>query len=324
MMRKLAFIIATLAMTSVVIINCAVAQRQGFINVEGGDLASRLASARQQARSRASSTPARSYWVAYGFPVRPKVAVDVVIDSGKATQTELGVMTGNVGEHETRNLGVFLLYSESGGDMPERVEVYNLDRQRDYEGFPVYWLGRAQSAESLGLLRRLVTQPSGKTLDENLTQAVALHDDPQAESMLEELARKAPSEAGRVRAIFWLGRLGGHLPLLSALARDAGEALSVRQESVRAISKGSDPQALTTLRDLYTSVNELPLKEEIIDAAAKSRQQGTTDFLTQIAQSDENAELSRRARSRLDKATGEKKRQKSDKKLDKTMKGNKP
>jgi hypothetical protein len=319
-MRKLAIIIVMLAMTSVVIINCAVAQRQGFINVEGGDLTSRLASARQQARAHASSTPARSYWVAYTFPVRSNVAVDVVIDGGQETQTELGVITGNVGAYETRNLGIFLLYAEAGGDVPARVEVYNLDRQRNYEGFPVYWLGRANQAESLALMRRLVSQSSGTNLDENLVQAVALHDDPQAETMLEELARKAPSDGGRVRAIFWLGRLGGHLPLLSALARDTGEPLSVRQESVRAISKGSDPNALAALRDLYSSVNDLPLKGEIIDAAAKSRQPGAADFLTQIAQSDENAELSRRARSRLDKVTGEKQRQKGDKKSSKAMK----
>jgi hypothetical protein len=321
-MRKLAIILITMLTASVITISCALAQRQGFINVEGGDLAARLASARQRARP--ASTPARPHWVAYGFPVRRQVAVDVVIGGVQDAPTEFGVITGNVGQYETRNLGVFLLYADAGADAPARVEVYNLDRQRDFDGLPVYWLGRAEAAESLRLLRGFVGRASGHGLDENLTQAIALHDDPQAETMLEELARKSPSVGARTRAIFWLGRLGGHLPLLSELARAAGEPLPVRQEAVRAISKGSDANALSALRDLYASVNEQPLKEEIIDAAAKSRQPGAADFLTQIAQGDENSDLGRRARSRLDKATGEKQRQKGDIKVDKSMKGQKP
>jgi len=124
-----------LAIISLVISNCAFAQQRGFINIENGNLTSRLATARQQGRS----TPARSYWIAYGFPVRPNVAVDVV-QKGAAGEPEFsGVVTGNVGAYETRNLGIFLLYSEAK-ELPVRAEVYNLERQRDYDGLPVYWL----------------------------------------------------------------------------------------------------------------------------------------------------------------------------------------
>lgn len=314
-MRNL-FII-TLAIISAVISNCALAQQQGFINVAGENLTSRLATARQQARSRAASTPTHSYWIAYGFSVRPNVAIDVVIKSGEF-ETEPGVMTGNVGEYETRNLGVFLLYSEANSgaqrDLPVRAEVYNLDRHRDYEGLPVYWLGRASAAESFSLLRTLLKQSADNQLAENLTQAIALHDDPQAEVILEDLLRPGNLEASRVRAIFWLGHIGSHVPLLSALARDANEPFSVRQASVRAIGKSSDPQVVATLRDLYASVNDQAMKEVIIDSVAKSRERGpAVEFLTQLAQADENPELREHARSRLDKATGEKQRRKADK-----------
>ena len=122
-----------------------------------------------------------------------------------------------------------------------------------------------------------------------------------------------------MRAILWLGQFGGHVPLLSALARDTNEPFSVRQASVRAIGKGSDPRVVATLRDLYASVNDQAMKEAIIDSVAKSRDRGTAvEFLTQLAQSEQNPELSQHARSRLDKATGEKQRRKPDKRSVKT------
>jgi len=304
-----------------VISNCAFAQQPGFIKIENGNLTARLATARQQARSGAGSTPARSYWIAYGFPVRPNVAVD-----GEPEFS--GAMTGNIGPNETRNLGIFLLYSEASDtaqkELPVRAEVYNLDRQRDYDRLPVYWLGRASATESFPLLTGLINS-TGDQVAENLTQAIALHDDPQAEIILEELARKNRSEAVRVRAISWLGRLGGHLPLLSDLARDANESVSLRRVAVRAIGKGSGTQRVAVLRELYGSVNDLTLKESIIESVAKSREQdAAVEFLTQVIQSEENPQLSELARSRMGRASGEKQRSKADKRSDKSIKRKTP
>jgi hypothetical protein len=77
--------------------------------------------------------------------------------NGTRTQTPPLLNTSlSVGSKiETRNLGVFLLHEPSDGSIT-RVEVYNLDRQREYSGYPVYWLGRAGNEESLSLLKALV------------------------------------------------------------------------------------------------------------------------------------------------------------------------
>jgi len=141
-------------------------------------------------------------------------------------------------------------------------------------------------------LRSLLKQTANNQVAENLTQAIAVHDDPQAEVILEELARPGHLEASRVRAVLWLGQFGGHVPLLSALAGDANERFSVRQAAVRAIGKGSDPQVIATLRDLYASVNDQAVKEAIIDSVAKSREHGAAvEFLTKLAQSEQNPGL---------------------------------
>ncbi|MEJ7709006.1 MAG: hypothetical protein WKF84_03925 [Pyrinomonadaceae bacterium] len=56
--------------------------------------------------------------------------------------SSLVIGTSNGIAVETRNLGIFVLY-DSASDKPKRLEVYNLERQREYSGYPVYWLGRA-------------------------------------------------------------------------------------------------------------------------------------------------------------------------------------
>jgi hypothetical protein len=324
-MRKLSIVM--LAIILAAISNCAFAQQRGFINIENGNLTSRLATARQQAHSRAASTPAHSYWIAYGFPVRPNVGVDVAVKDAAGDPGFSGAITGNVGAYETRNLGIFLLFSEANdtAKKPVRAEVYNLDRQRDYDGLPVYWLGRASASESFPLLTGLINQTGDNKVAENLTQAIALHDDPQAENILQELARKNHSEAVRVSAISWLGRLGWQAPLLSALAGDATESLAVRQAAVRAIGKGAGTQAVAMLRELYGSVNDRSVKEEIIDSAAKSHEHdAAVEFLTQVTQSEQNPELSGLARARLEKVTGEKQRRKAEKRADKSLKSKTP
>ena len=74
--------------------------------------------------------------------------------NGKRTSVD-GVNISFDSMRETRNLGVFLL-REPSDTAVTRVEVYNLDRAREYSGYRVYWLGRAGNEESLNLLRGLV------------------------------------------------------------------------------------------------------------------------------------------------------------------------
>ncbi|MFN2598962.1 MAG: hypothetical protein ABR563_17460, partial [Pyrinomonadaceae bacterium] len=127
-----------------------------FIMVEGSDLNARLEAASRRARADSRQTP---YWTAYSFDVRPGVAVDPA--GGGAFY---GSMNGYGGIYvfsgtsaagmtiETRNLAVFLLRSPASNTIT-RMEIYNLDRTREYGGYPVYFTGRANNEESLSFLR---------------------------------------------------------------------------------------------------------------------------------------------------------------------------
>ena len=108
--------------------------------------------------------------------------------------------------YETRELGVFFFY-ETARDAFTRAEVYNLRREHQYGGYPVYWAGHATNEESLNYLKSIIESnaPEMNRLGDRAAFALALHDDARVESLLTELIKKPVAESIRNRAICWLG-----------------------------------------------------------------------------------------------------------------------
>src|SRR6185436_13546664 len=167
---------------------------QGFTTVEGANLMARLEAASQRARS--SQSP---YWSAYSFDVRPGVAVDPAIHEFHGSMNTVGDTTVFIGTTasgmtvETRNLAVFLLRSPGNNEVT-RMEIYNLERKREYSGYPVYWLGRSNNEESLNYLRGLSDSAPLNLLSERAVLGISLHDDPRVATMLKNFIRTAKSQ----------------------------------------------------------------------------------------------------------------------------------
>src|SRR5262249_53933110 len=117
-------------------------QNRSFITVEGPDLKSRLEAAVRQGGSQK-----KRFWAAYTFDIRPGIAFDAVIIGSGGSRTVINGWSVGSGL-ETRNVGIFLLHEKDGRSIV-RAEIYNLERAREYEGYPVYWLGRGANEESL-------------------------------------------------------------------------------------------------------------------------------------------------------------------------------
>jgi len=275
--------------------------KKNFISVEGNDLQARLAAAQTQAQT------ASRYWAAYKFPVRPNVSIDAASISSMGVSTEQGAFIyGNVGEHETRSVGVFLLY---GAGELLRAEIYNLERERNYEGWPVYWLGEVESSESLSLLSELMRVTKSEAIGGRLVTAIALHESAEVEGLLSELARSSPLVEVRAGAVFCLGRFGQNLPLVEEVAGNESENTQVRQQAIMAIGKSRSPGELDALRRLIGVVKEHSLRETIVNAVVKSQHPDAGELVKTFAESDD-AVLSRRARLHLQKVSGEKSRMK--------------
>jgi HEAT repeat protein len=285
------------------------AQRDGFITVEGANLRSKYETAIKMGRN---ASPQTRFWTAYSFDVRPGVAVDPVqTGEFRGSMNSYGDITIFMGKPdgtsiETRNLGVFVLH-EADGSSVSRVEVYNLDRKREYSNYPVYWLGRGGNEESLTLLRSLAESNQSGKVTEHAIVAIALHDDPRVNDTLKTFVRNSRNQDARRTAVHWLGFIGVETNFLADLIRNEGEDKDVRRAAGHALGVSSDPNSLTALTNLYGGIADRELKRNLIHSISiNSNQEPAIDFLIKIAKTDTDREAKNQALFWLGHKAGEK------------------
>jgi hypothetical protein len=307
MNMPLAIITFILALTSFCA-PAAQAQRERFITVEGTDLRAKLETAKGMGRS---ASPQTRFWAAYSFDVRPGVAVDPEVGEFRGSMSSYGDMTVFVGKSkgvnvETRNLGIFMLY-EPGASAVSRVEVYNLDRKREYGTYPVYWLGRGGNEESLNLLRGLAESSQPEKVVENATVAIALHDDPRVPDVLKGLVRNSRNQEVRRTAVHWLGFTGVETNFLADLIRNESEDEDVRRAAGHALGVSSDPASINALITLYATISNREVKRNLIHSISiNSNQDAAVDFLIKQARTETDSENRNQALFWLGHKAGEK------------------
>ena len=269
---------------------------QSFTAVEGADLMARLEAA--QSRARAKQTP---YWSAYSFDVRPGVAVDPAIREFNGNMQTIGETTVFVGTNaagvtvETRNLAIFLLRDPSSNQIT-RMEVFNLERKREYSGYPVYWLGRANNEESLNYLRAIAAATPLDMMSERAVLAIALHDDARVGGMLKNFITSSPNPRIRSTSVYWLGQVGGEQAFLASRVRNDAEDKKIRRSAAHAIGQSRDRGTVATLKDLYETVKDVEVRRSVISAVGNSiDEQPAFAFLLNIAKTDADPESRRTA-----------------------------
>lgn len=284
-------------------------QRERFINVEGaGDLRARMETA--QRMGRAASSQSR-FWVAYSFDVRPGIAVDPVGNTFHGNMSDYDGLTIFQGKSngqtvETRNLGIFLLY-EADGSTISRLEIYNLDKQREYSTYPVYWLGRAGNEESINFLRQFVSATRTRKLNERGVIALALHDDPRVAAQLKNIVANSTDHEVRRTAVYWIGHAGGETQYLADLVRNEREHENVRETAAYAIGISRDPASLNTLTELYRTIPNREIKRKLIFAiSVNDNQDAAIDFLIRLARTEQDLEARKQAMFWLGQKAGEK------------------
>ena len=269
---------------------------QSFTTVEGADLMTKLEAA--QARARTRQTP---YWSAYTFDVRPGVAIDPAIREFHGSMNQIGDTTVFVGTTpeglpvETRSLAVFLLREPTGNQIT-RLEIYNLERKREYSGYPVYWLGRASNEESLNYLRAIAAATPLDTLSERAVIGIAVHDDARVGGMLKNFVISSPNQRIRSSAVYWMGQAGGEQQFLASLVRNETEDKKLRRSAAYAIGESHDRGAFATLKGLAEELKDPEVRRSVISAAGHSdEEQLAFPFLLGIAKTDADWEARRTA-----------------------------
>jgi HEAT repeat protein len=268
---------------------------QSFTTVSGADLKARLDAASQQARRQ---TP---YWSAYSFDVRPGVAVDPSLHEFHGSMNTIGETSVFIGTTasgmtvETRNLAVFML-REPGNNQITRMEVYNLERKREYSGYPVFWVGRANNEESLNYLRGLAEGAVMNLLGERAVLAISLHDDARVAPMLKNFVRSSQNQRVRSSSVYWLGQVGGEQAFLADIVRNDAEDRKLRRQAAHAIGEGRNREALNLLQTLYDTVKDSEVHRSIVQAAGNNQDQDAAfAFMVKVARGDSDREAKRTA-----------------------------
>jgi HEAT repeat protein len=196
---------------------------------------------------------------------------------------------------ETRSLAVFLLREPSANQIT-RLEIYNLERKREYSGYPVYWLGRANNEESLNYLRAIAAASPLDTLSERAVIGIAVHDDARVGGMLKNFVISSPNQRIRSSAVYWLGQTGGEMAFLATLVRNESEDKKLRRSAAHSIGESHDRGTLATLKSLYEEVKDAEVRRSVISAAGHSdEEQLAFPFLLGVAKNDTDWESRRTA-----------------------------
>jgi HEAT repeat protein len=288
----------------------AEAQNKTFTPVEGASLKAKFDSAISQGKANA---PGGRFWVGYQFEVRPGVAIDfeIVDGSGSISISNDGWSIMSDSRYETRELGVFFFY-ETARDTFTRAEVYNLRREHQYGGYPVYWAGHATNEESLNYLKSIIDSnaPEMNRLSDRAAFALALHDDARVETLLTDLIKKPAVESIRNRAIFWLGytpESQAKNEFLAGIVRNDRESSEARQQAMSAIGMSRAATTLPLLETLYETMTSRDLKRRALGGIGRNdNRDGAATYLIRVAENAPELELKKSAISNLGRVAGDK------------------
>lgn len=205
---------------------------------------------------------AGTHWIGYSVPIVQKPHFICCFDSPADWKQKTGCCSGCKLERE----GGSFFNSNSGtcvnSDPPKavfvlfRVENNRVDKIRpftpdcglDASGLPVVWIKGVKPAESLALLEGFVKNWSGEKEDRDdkrvangALQAIALHEDPGADRILERLLSGGQPVKLRQEAAFWTAEERGRpgFELLKRIVPNDSDA-RFRREATFAISQSSE------------------------------------------------------------------------------------
>jgi hypothetical protein len=197
-----------------------------------------------------------------GFTVGSKEARIRIEDKGRGNKT---VSVDGEVKDAAAPAGMLLLYDTAKGAAVRDVGLLDLDQTYEFSDAPVYWLGRADGGDSIGVLEKSfdATKDDAHVLDA-LIFSIGCHDGPQARVFLKKTAL-GPREAKiREKAVFWIGNAG-------------------------------DAVALSDLKEIYAKERTESVKKQIIFAMQLSKRSEAVEELIRIARQDASTELRKQA-----------------------------
>ena len=175
-------------------------------------------------------------------------------------------------------------------DKVEKVRIYSLQCQFDAGGLPFVWITDVRAGASLSFLEKQASAFDGAVM------AIAQHDDPQADAVLERLARPPQGDKVREQAIFWLGAsrgARGATVLRDLLASDPSDKL--RDKAVFALSVSKQPEALGFLIQTARNHASAHVRGQAIFWLAQKAGKQASSAITDAIANDPETSVKKRA-----------------------------
>ena len=254
----------------------------------------------------AQSEPA---WIGYAVPARGRHdmccyrSMDAIGRSSSGCALEGSDGTFNVGDgggpRESGDL--IVLYKVEGGAV-KRVRMQSRGCGADFGGLPLYWIDGVRPAESLSLLASLVGTGAGSgkkakgDMGEPAIGAIAMHDDAEADRLLEGFAA-APHPMGvRKQAIFWMGHMRGqrgYEAVRAVLSSDAGPEL--REHAVFALTQSDVPEALDAIMQTAREDRDPHVRGQALFWLGQAAGKKAVGTLTRAIEEDPETEVKKKA-----------------------------
>lgn len=194
---------------------------------------------------------------------------------------------------------VAILYKlrSSSSRIPETFRVGNLYLPFDPEGLPIFWLDKAEDAQSISILSRIYESTKEEKLKKRILTVVGFHGtSDQAVSFLEKVLKSKEPDTLRARAALELGDQD-HERAVKVLHQTAlnDKSYEVRRRSVYGLEDIELSSAADALIDIALNCKEGEIRKRAIDCLADIASKKTAAALQDIAYKDGDTDIQKRA-----------------------------
>jgi HEAT repeat protein len=233
---------------------------------------------------------------------------------------------------DLRRQAVFLIsqkMTDESVDILLDLAHRNPDPDPEVREQAVFWLSQVKSPEALQALESILRESTDQDVQEKAIFAISQHGSDEAVRVLREYAERADAPKGlRENAIFWIGqnpKAGGTQYLMDLYprlsdpelkekaifaiaqgnnaasrrwllerARDRSESVDVRKNALFWAGQTGGLTAVE-LKELYGTLSDPEMKEQVIFVASQKNQPEAVDFLMDVAKNEQDKELKKRA-----------------------------
>ncbi|MCJ7679127.1 MAG: HEAT repeat domain-containing protein [Candidatus Aminicenantes bacterium] len=175
------------------------------------------------------------------------------------------------------------------------IQLMDLDNTYAFNEIPLYWLGEAETDESLAWLENTYTR-SEHNVQKDIIFLAYSHDSDRSFDFLEKTALSDTSTQLRKDAIFWIGNLKSSrsLTLLKNIMAKETDT-DVRKQVVFALHLSDDENALKELIHLARQDKSSEVRKQAIFWLGQKATKESTRALKDFVENDESTEVKKQA-----------------------------